>query len=83
MTRYLIMCQSLTHAQRSARLLERSGITATVTKTESGLSSKGCRYAVQLLRHFDDAVRILRSNDMLNGKLFAQEDDGAYREIER
>ena len=30
MTIYLITFRSLTHAQRSARLLERSGLTATV-----------------------------------------------------
>ena len=81
MTRYLIMCRSLTHAQRSARLLERAGITATVIKTENGLSSSGCRYAVQLLRHFDDAVRILRSSDMIKGKIYRQGEDGRYEEI--
>ena len=83
MTRYLILCKSLTHAQRSARLLERAGITATVVKSESGLSTKGCRYAVQLARHFDEAVRILRDSDMLAGKLFFQREDGVYEEIMR
>lgn len=81
MTRYLFMCRSLTHAQRSARLLERAGITATVIKSESGLSPSGCRYAVQMMRHFDDAVRILRGSDMIKGKVFLQHENGAYEEI--
>ena len=83
MSRYLILCKSLTHAQRSARLLERAGITATVIRSESGLSPKGCRYAVQLQRHFDEAVQILRGSDMLAGKLFFQREDGIYEEITR
>lgn len=81
MTRYLILCRSLTHAQRSQRLLERSGITATVIKAEASLSPSGCRYAVTLARHFDDALRILRNNDMLKGKVYQKLDDGSYREI--
>lgn len=81
MTRYLIMCRSLTHAQRSARLLERAGITATVIRSENGLSTEGCRYAVQLLRHFEDAVRILRESDMIRGRIFRQREDGTYEEI--
>ena len=81
MTRYLILCRSLTHAQMSARLLERSGITATVVKAEAGLSPSGCRYAVELSRHFDDAVRILKNNDMIKGKIYRREDESGYREI--
>lgn len=81
MTRYLILCRSLTHAQRSARLLERAGITATVVKADPGLSNSGCRYAVNLARHYDDAVRILKNNDMIKEKVFRREDDGGYEEI--
>ena len=32
MTQYLLMCRSLTYAQKSVKLLERSGITAAVVK---------------------------------------------------
>ena len=81
MTRYLIMCRSLTHAQRSARLLERAGITATVIKAGGKLSVSGCRYAVELGRHFDDAVRILKNNDMIKGKVYQKTEDGRYKEI--
>lgn len=81
MTRYLIMCRSLTHAQRSARLLERYAITATVVKADVKLSTSGCRYAVNLVRHFDDAVRILKNNNMIKGKVYRKTEGGAYEEI--
>ena len=82
MTQYLILCRSLTHAQRSARLLERSAITATVVKAEAGLSTGGCRYAVQLYRHFNDAIRILRDANMIKGKIYRRVDGGSYEEIQ-
>lgn len=81
MTQYLIMCRSLTYAQRSARLLERSGITATVVKAPQGLSTGGCGYAVQLHKRFDEAVLILKRNNLLTGKLFGRGAEGDYREV--
>ena len=82
MTQYLIMCRSLTFAQRSARLLERSGITAAVVKAPQGLSTSGCGYAVQLYGHFDEAVWILKKNNLLTGKLFSRRDNGNYTEVQ-
>ena len=81
MTQYLIMCRSLTYAQRSARQLERSGITATVVKAPQGLSTSGCGYAVMLHKRFDEAVMILRKNNLLNGKLFGRDGNGEYKEV--
>lgn len=81
MTQYLIMCRSLTYAQRSAKLLERSGITATVVKAPQGLSTGGCGYAVMLHKRFDEAVLILRKNKLLMGKLFGRNGDGEYKEV--
>ena len=70
MNQYLIMCRSLTYAQRAARLLERQGISAVVTKAPQGLSQRGCTYALSLRKNFEEAVRILRKNEMLTGKLY-------------
>lgn len=81
MTQYLIMCRSLTHAQRSSRLLERAGITATVVKAPQELSRAGCGYSLSLYRHFDEAVRILKKNNMINGKLFQKQENGTFMEI--
>ena len=77
----LIMCKSLTHAQRAARLLERSGISAGVVKAPQQLSAGGCSYAVSLYRHTDEAVGILRRYGLIEGKIFARRDDGSYEEL--
>ena len=81
MTQYLIMCRSLTYAQRSAKLLERSGITAGVVKAPQKLSTGGCGYAVLLHGRFDEAVLILKRNNLLTGKLFSRRDNGEYTEV--
>ena len=81
MTQYLIMSRSLTRAQRAARLLERSGISASVVKAPQGLSSKGCGYAVSVRRRFSEAAALLRRYELLDGKLFQRDEDGGYREV--
>ncbi len=78
---YLIMCRSMTYAQRSAALLERSGISARVVKAPQGLSSSGCGYGVSLYRRFEEARDMLKKNGLLNGKSFFRDDNGEYREI--
>lgn len=78
---YLIMCRSLTYAQRSAALLDRSGITATVVKAPQNLTTSGCGYAVSIHKSFNEAIGILRNNNMVHGKLFRRVDGGEYQEI--
>lgn len=83
MTQYLLMCRSLTYAQKSVKLLERSGITAAVVKAPQGLSSSGCGYAVSLYRNFDAALGLLRSSGLISGKIFSRADGGEYEELAR
>ena len=78
---YLIMCRSLTWAQRSAALLERGGITASVVKAPQGLSASGCGYAISIYRRFEEARNLLAKNNMINGKLFKRTENGEYQEI--
>ena len=79
--RYLIMCRSLTSAQRSASLLEKGRISAAVVKAPQSLSVSGCGYAVSIYKDFDEAVKILRTNNLLNGKRFMQRENGEYQEV--
>ena len=81
MTQYLITFRSLTHAQRSARLLERSGLTATVVKAPQGLSDKGCAYAVTLRSRMEEALELLRGSGMRIGRVFRRGPDGNYAEV--
>ena len=80
--KYLIMCSSLTAAQRSALLLERRGIGASVVKAPQQLRANGCGYAVSLYRRLGEAVAILKSANLLKGKIYLRKDDGSYREAE-
>ena len=80
MKQYLIMCRSVTSAQRASRLLERSLIRAAVTKAPSHLTRSGCAYAVRLHAKVEQAVRLLRQNDISFGKIYATDDGNEYRE---
>ena len=78
---YLIMCRSLTNAQRASFYLERKGINATVIKAPQGISTSGCGYALSLYRNFDEAVSLLKNNNLLSGKFFIRTEDGEYKEV--
>ena len=80
--RYLITCRSLTYAQRSARLLEHSGITAGVSKAPAGLSRNGCSYCLTVSEaKLKAAAELLRREDMLQGRIYSQDKDGITKEV--
>lgn len=80
--RYLIMCRSLTYAQRASRALEKSGIGSGVIKAPAGLTGNGCSYCVTVsLSRGQRAVNILRSENLLQGKIFLQNADNSTREV--
>lgn len=79
--RYLILCRSLTYAQRASTLLERRGIDAAIIKAPLHLRERGCGYALTLTRRFSEAVALLRENRLLTGRLYETTGDGAYREV--
>ena len=45
---YLIMCRSLTYAQRVANTLERAGIPARILRSPAEISPRGCSYSVRV-----------------------------------
>lgn len=81
MPQYWISFRSLTHAQRAARFLEKSGITATVTRLPQGVSPKGCGYAVIVRRQIRDAVRLLEEAQIPRGMVFEKTERGDFREV--
>ena len=56
--KYLIMCKSLTNAQRAALLLERRGIDTVVVKAPQHLRENGCGYALSLYKRADEAAAL-------------------------
>ncbi len=82
MLHYLIMCRSLTYAQRAVRALAHAGISAFVMKAPAGASSGGCAYCVRISEnHLTDALRSLKNAGLQPGRIFIQSDDGLYREV--
>ena len=56
----LILCRSLTSAQKAARVLQSSGIFAAVTKAPQSAHPDGCGYAVKIAeRNQREALAIL------------------------
>lgn len=80
--RYLIMCRSLTYAQRAAKILERHAISAGVTRAPAGLSGNGCSYCVTVAYGRGIAAAdILRREGLLQGKIYQQNTDGMIKEV--
>ena len=78
---YLIMCRSLTNAQKASAFLERKGISAAIIKAPQGLSSRGCAYSLSLHRRFEEASRLLKNNNMLSGKRYMRYQNGEFMEV--
>ena len=74
---YLIVCRSLTYAQRTAAALERAGITA------KSIAGEGCSHSVKISqRHLADALRALHRAMLEPKRVFITTGDGSYREVE-
>ena len=63
----IIMCRSLTYAQRASSALERAGITATISRAPQELTNRGCGY--------------LARAGIPHGRLFRAEPGGGYTEV--
>ena len=82
MVYYLIICRSLTYAQRTAQALERAGITAHILRSPRSVSGEGCRHAVKVsARNLADALTILGRVGLTPKRVFIQSADGSYKEV--
>ena len=45
---YLIVCRSLTYAQRTAAALERAGISAYIMRSPKSIAGEGCSHSVKI-----------------------------------
>ncbi|HHT16385.1 MAG TPA: DUF3343 domain-containing protein [Papillibacter sp.] len=82
MVYYLLICRSLTYAQRSAKALEHAGITAIVSRVPTILSSSGCGYGVKLsAKHISNALIVLKNAELHPLKIYVQYADGNFNEV--
>lgn len=80
---YIIMCRSVTYAQRSQRLLERAGIGAYISKAPQAVTPEGCSYGVRVSRkNGHRALEILRGAGIKTGRVYRLGPDGKAREVD-
>lgn len=78
---YLIVCRGLTQAQRTAAVLERSGVNQRLLRTPKQVSSRGCSYSVKIAhKSLNTALAALRRAQLSPVQIFVAEGDGSYRE---
>ncbi|MEA4896565.1 MAG: DUF3343 domain-containing protein [Oscillospiraceae bacterium] len=82
MLHYLLMCRSLTYAQRASRALERIGITAIITKAPKSATGQGCNYCVRVSeKNLARSISTLNSAGLGPSRIFLIFDDGSISEV--
>jgi hypothetical protein len=77
----LLVCRSLTYAQRTHRALGRSGLRAHITRIKPNETDEGCGYAVRIPEDsLSRAEEILQEHGLMPQKIYTVNDDGNYRE---
>ena len=81
---YVLLSRSLTYAQRSVALLERGGISASLTRLPKQIASRGCGYGVKLAsRNLTRALALLDREQLSPRALYGLRMDGSYEEYRR
>ena len=79
---YLIICKSLTYAQRTAAVLERSGITARILRSPKSIAADGCSHSVKISqKKLPEALQLLKQADLIPKRVFITAGDGNYQEV--
>ena len=82
MVYYLIVCRSLTYAQRTAAALERGGISAHILRSPRSISGEGCSHSVKVSqRSLSPALVLLNRVGLNPEKVYITSGDGSYREV--
>ena len=83
MVYYLILCRSLTYAQRTAAAPERAGITARILRSPKLIDREGCSHSVKISqRSLPDALRVLQRTNLEPKRIYITAGDGSYQEVE-
>ncbi|MBS7402886.1 MAG: DUF3343 domain-containing protein [Oscillospiraceae bacterium] len=83
MLNYLLMCRSLTYAQRASRTLEHAGITATITKAPKSATGVGCGYCVKVSeKKLAPAIAALNKAGLGPARIFMLSENGFVSEVE-
>lgn len=82
MVSYLILCRSLTYAQRTARVLEQAGIRGHVARLPRSIAGEGCGYCVKISgRNIGGALDVLRREELSPKHVYTENSDGSFSEV--
>lgn len=82
MEQNLIMCRSLTYAQKAMRTLERGGVTVALLRVPQSISQTGCGYGLRIpARYLEHSLALLREKQNPYGKVFRYLPDGTLEEV--
>ena len=82
MDKYVVMCRSLSYAQRGQRLLVGNNIAAYIIKAPQSVSLEGCSYGLRIkAADVDKVVIILKSAGIKVGKIFRVDAGGIFSEV--
>lgn len=82
MVYYLIICRSLTYAQRTATALERAGITAHILRSPKSIAPTGCSHGVKIAqRNLTEGLAVLGRVGLTPKRVFITSSDGSYKEV--
>lgn len=82
MVYYLIVCRSLTYAQRTAAALERAGITAHILRSPKVIAGEGCSHSVKVAeRSLAHALMVLERVGLTPKRIYIISGDGGYKEV--
>ena len=82
MINYLLICRSLTYAQRTAKALERAGIGAAVVRTPGSIRTEGCGYCVKIPENrLSETLVTLRKYDLSPSRIYMMYSDGRLWEV--
>lgn len=82
MVYYLIICRSLTYAQRTARVLERAGVPGHIQRAPRAAAGEGCSHCVRVAeRWLAPALTALNREGLGPKRVFLQDAEGGYSEV--
>lgn len=82
MVYYLIICRSLTYAQRTAMVLTRAGLGAHIMRSPKSIDGEGCSHAVKVSeRSLSLALTLLAREGLSPRRVYIVSPDGAYNEV--
>lgn len=83
MLQYLIMCRSVTYAQKVVQTLERAGIRCRMIRSPSAISPSGCSYSVRIAqKDLSTVLTLLYRFRLPYVGIYVGSSEAGYREVE-